>query len=197
MTRDPLHPDRHSAPRTATSSEADAELQRSILAGREFSLADVIGREGSDFMRGESPVPPLKQAIAALNLFISKHLPDSSGALHAILYNWVKSEEGRVGRHVDTPLIALVEIIEQILHNSYGYYEFVRQVDCKWGEMNGERPHFQQPGQAPHPDDEYTHESVQQQLTEFLSTIHQTLTALQEPEPEPQSEDSRQQDTSE
>ncbi|MGB3492456.1 MAG: hypothetical protein WBA57_07000 [Elainellaceae cyanobacterium] len=172
MTSEPA-PDRHPKPHHDRS--ADAELQLDILAGRQFSLADVIGREGSDFMKGESPVPPLMQAIAALNLFISKYLPDSSGALHAILYNWVKSEEGRVSRHVNDPLVALGEIIEQILRNSYGYYEFVRQVDSKWGEMNDERPHFQQPGQAPHPDDEYTHESVRQQLTEFLGVIHQTL----------------------
>lgn len=158
-----------------TRPDVDADLQRDILAGREFSLADVIGREGSDFMKGESPVPPLVQAIALLNRFISNYLPDSAGALQAVLYTWVKSEEGCVSRHVDAPLVALRQIIEQILANSYGYYEFVRQVDCKWGEMNDERPHFQQPGQAPHPDDEYTHASVRQQLTEFLAIIHQTL----------------------
>jgi hypothetical protein len=40
-----------------------------------------------------------------------------------------------------------------------------------WGEMNDERPHFQRPGQPPHPDDEYTHESVYQQLVELSDRL--------------------------
>lgn len=160
---------------TRDRQDSDADLQRQILLGRRFSLADAIGREGGDFMKGVSPVPPLMQAIAAINLFISKYLPDASGALHAILYVWVKSEEGRVSRHIDVPLEALREIIESILSSSHGFYEFVRRVDCKWGEMNDERPYFQRPGQKPHPDDEYTHDSVHRQLTEFCRFIEQVL----------------------
>ena len=41
-------------------SEADAELEREILKGRKFNLAEAIGRmAGPGAMKGESPVPRL------------------------------------------------------------------------------------------------------------------------------------------
>ena len=58
----------------------------------------------------------------------------------------------------------------------------MRQVDIKWGQMYGERPHFQQPGQPPHPDDEYTHESVRQDLLDLQVKLQQYLQAQAEEE---------------
>lgn len=157
------------------SEDETLDLQKDILSGRTFSIAEVIGREGSSFMKGESPVPRVVQVLTEINLFIQQHLPDISGIVQAILFAWVKSDDARVSRYLNSPLMALQEIVENITTDADTLYEFVRQVDCKWGEMNGERPHFQKPGQEPHPDDEFTHESVQIQLSQFLVIVQSHL----------------------
>lgn len=146
------------------------DIQQEILSGREFSLAEVIGREGGSFLKGESPVPKLVQALAEINMFINQNLLDSSGALQAVLSNWVKTDS-RMSQHLDSPLVALSEILSNLIDNQNLLYEFVRQVDRKWGEIYQERPYFQQPGQPPHPDDEYTHESVHLKLVELLDIL--------------------------
>ncbi|NJL84642.1 MAG: hypothetical protein HC890_20060 [Chloroflexaceae bacterium] len=143
-------------------------IQQEILLERKFSLAELIGREGGSFLKGESPVPKLVQVLAEINLFIDQHLVDSSGALQSVLKDWVKNDEARVSRYFETPLAALGEIVTILLENPPLFYEFVRQVDIRWGQLYRDRPYFQRPGQAPHPDDEYTHESVHQHLRDFL-----------------------------
>lgn len=146
------------------------DIQQEILSGREFSLAEVIGREGGSFLKGESPVPKLVQALAEINMFINQNLLDSSGALQAVLCNWVKTDS-RVSQYLNSPLIALGEILSNLIDNQNLLYEFVRQVDYKWGQIYQERPYFQQPGQPPHPEDEYTHESVHLKLIELLEIL--------------------------
>ncbi len=150
------------------TQELEEEIWRDIYQGREFTLADVIAREGGSFMKGESPIPRLVQAETEINTFISQNLPDVSGALQAVLHRWVLEDTARVSQYLNVPLQALLGLLESILDNPSILYELVRQVDMLWGEMNGERPYFQQPGQPPHPDDEYTHESVEQQLAELV-----------------------------
>lgn len=147
-------------------------IQKEILAGREFSLAEVIGREGGSFLKGESPIPRLVQAKNEINLFIDRNLTDSSGALKAVLQMLVTADEACVSRHLNSPLDALREFLEMLVHNPQILYEVVKQVDVQWGQFFGERPYFQQPGQAPHPEDEYTHESVHQQLVELLNSLN-------------------------
>ncbi|MGB3533290.1 MAG: hypothetical protein WBA13_07210 [Microcoleaceae cyanobacterium] len=154
------------------SQELEEKIWCDIIQGRrEFTLADMIAREGGSFMKGESPIPPLKQAQTEINTFITQNLPDVSGALQAVLHRWVLEDTARVSHHFDAPLQALLGLLESILDNPSILYELVRQVDMLWGEMNGERPHFQQPGHPPHPDDEYSHESVQQQLSELVDVL--------------------------
>lgn len=147
------------------------EIQKEIRSGRTFSIAEVIGREGGNFLKGDSPVPRLVQARTEIVIYIKRHLPDHSGALQAILANWVQSDETYVSRHLNAPLQALVEIVESIISNQHMLHEFVRQVDVMWGQMNDERPYFQRAGQAAHPEDEYTHESVHQALTHLLQHV--------------------------
>ena len=149
----------------------DEDIRRDLLRGRKFTLADVIGLEGASFMKGESPVPRLVQVTTEINTFINRNLADSSGALQAVLYRWVEEDTARVSENLNSPLRALLGLLESILENPSLLHELVRQVDMQWGEMNDERPHFQRPGQSPHPDDEYTHESVYQQLVELTSHL--------------------------
>ena len=147
----------------ADDQDEDLLLQQDILDSRPFSIAEAIGREGGTFLKGESTVPKLVQVITAINTFIDRNLRDPSAALQAILHEWIKVDP-RVSKYKETPLAALEEILQSILDNPNLLYELVRQVDIKWGEMYGERPYFQQPGQPPDPRDEYTHESVRQDL---------------------------------
>ena len=135
----------------------------------------MIGREGGSFLKGESPVPKLLQAKVEINLFIDRNLADSSGALKAVLQTLVATDEAYISRHLNSPLEALREFLEMLICNPQLLYEFVKQVDIQWGQFFGERPYFQQPGQPPHPDDEYTHESVQQQLVKLLNSLHSCL----------------------
>ncbi|HIK18672.1 MAG TPA: hypothetical protein IGS53_25795 [Leptolyngbyaceae cyanobacterium M33_DOE_097] len=153
------------------------ELERDILKGRSFSLADVIGKEAGSFMKGDSPVPKLVQATTEILLYIEYNLTDSSGALKAALKTWVQTHEVDVSCHLNSPLNALSKLLEQIVANPELLYEFVRRVDVQWGETYGERPFFQKPGQAPHPDDEYTHESVHQALSGLLASLKASLEA--------------------
>ncbi len=151
-------------------NQKNLDIQRDILSGRQFSLAEAIGREGGSFLKGESPVPKQLQAIAEINRFIDQNLLDSSGALQAVLYNWVKTNS-LVSQHLNSPLTALNEILSQLIDNQNLLYEFVRQVDFKWGQIYDERPYFQQPGQPPHPEDEYTYESVSLKLMKLLEVV--------------------------
>ena len=155
------------------SPDRDSEeelLLQDILRDRPFSLAEAIGREGGTFLKGESTVPKLIQVITAINTFIDRHLKDPSAALQAILHQWVKGDP-RVSKYKENPLVALEEILQSIINNPSLLYELVRQVDIKWGQMYGERPYFQQPGQPPHPNDEYTHESVRQDLLDLQGKL--------------------------
>ena len=148
----------------------DLALQQDILESRPFSIAEAIGREGGTFLKGESTVPKLIQVITAINTFIDRNLIDPEAALQAILHQWVKGDP-RVSQYKETPLMALEQILRSIIDNPSLLYELVRQVDIKWGQMYGERPYFQQPGQPPHPNDVYTHESVRQDLLDLQTKL--------------------------
>ena len=158
-----------------SSADENRKIEQEIRLGHQFSLADVIGQQAGSFLQGDAAIPRLVRANTAINGFIDQHLSDSSGALEAVLRNWVKIEETRISQHLDDPLMALREILLLVTSNLQMLYEFARQVDVKWGEIYGERPRFQQPNQPPHPDDEYTHESVQAKLTDLLKSLEARL----------------------
>ncbi|NEQ44751.1 MAG: hypothetical protein F6K00_14795 [Leptolyngbya sp. SIOISBB] len=152
-------------------SDDDQAIEREIRQGRKFSLADVIGQEGSDFLKGESPVPKLVQVKNELKGFVSLHLRDASGALHAILLEVIQTDDVICSRYFDAPLHALAEMLQPLLTQDAYLREFVRRVDMRWGQLYDERPHFEQPGHPPHPDDEYTIASVRSQLQGLMAAI--------------------------
>ena len=144
--------------------DQEEDLQKDILSDRKYSLAEAIGREGGNFLKGESPVPKLVQVTTEVNLFIDQNLSDSSGALQSVLKRWVKTDP-LLSEHLESPLKGLDQILEKILTQKGLFYEMVREADVKWGQMYQERPYFQKPGDPPHPEDEYTHESVREKLS--------------------------------
>lgn len=147
-------------------------LEQEIRAQRKFSLAEVISREGGNFMKGESAIPRPLQAATEINQFIATHLPNPTGALSTTLQSWAK-EDIRVSRHLDTPLIALAQIIKSLLSEPTTFQEFFRQLAIAQSHLTGDRPHFQKAGQAPHPDADYACGSVRSQLKALLQKIEE------------------------
>ena len=147
------------------------EVQREILAQQKFSMAGAIGRAGSGLMKGESPFSRQEQAIAVLTQWIDQQTTDPSGALKSILRRRVQSNELLLANHLQQPFNALREILDGILASDYALQEFVRQVDVRWGELHQERPLFQRAGQAADPGDEYTYETVRQDLLLLLEKL--------------------------
>jgi len=153
-----------------TSGDADKELEREIRAERKFSLSEALGRmAGPGMMKGVSPVPPKRQAEAAIESYIHKHLPDVAGALRVVLIRFVK-ECDLLLNNFDSPLTALESYIRRVLDSEYLLKELVREGDVEWGRVFGERPLFEQEGHPPHPDDPYTLESVRASLRKLLET---------------------------
>jgi hypothetical protein len=151
--------------------DRDRALQQELRLSRKFSIADAIGQEAGNFMKGASPVPRLVQVKTEIAALLRDHIKDDAGALLAVLQNWITTDEQRVSRYLNAPVGAVQEALEAILKSPDTLYELVRQADAQWGKMYDERPYFQRPGQAPHPDDEYTHESVRQVLTDSLREL--------------------------
>lgn len=152
-------------------------VQGEVRMQQTFTLEGAIGRAAGGAMKGASPVPRLDQAMTELIRFVNQHTHDPSGALKSILRRRIQAGEVIVGQHLEAPLQALQAIVQPVLENDVRLHEFVRQVDVRWGELFCERPHFQQPGQSPHPDDEYTHDSVRRDLVDLLERVSDAQSA--------------------
>ena len=150
---------------------AEELLEEEARAERKFSMAEAIAREAKGMLKGASAVPALTQAQNEIGQFIRDHVRDSSGALVRTLELRLKGNHSLVGSHFDDPLAALGIEVQRILDSDRQLHEFVRQVDQKYGYLFQERPHFQRPGEEPHPEDEYTHESVRAELEQLQARI--------------------------
>ena len=151
----------------------DAELEREVRSKRKFSLGEAIAREGGMSFKGVDAVPPHKQAQTRISQFIRAHVRDNSGALKRHLEVRVTENETLVGTHLGAPLEALRTAVQNILRTDAMLVEFVRQVDQRYGQMYDVRPHFHKAGQDPHPEDEYTHDSVRAALEQLLAAVDQ------------------------
>jgi hypothetical protein len=152
-------------------SPSDAELEREIRQGREFNLADAIGRmAGPGAMKGVSPVSRQQQAEAAIQDYLSRHLPDPSGNLRVALSRQVGGSEILL-KSYDQPLAALADCVRRVLGSEQLLKELVREADVEWGRMFRERPLFEREGQPADPDDPYTIESVRTALAELVTTL--------------------------
>lgn len=151
----------------------DRQIFLEAIAGRERTLADIIGQAGGDFLKGESPVPKIVQCKTELKLFLNDNLRDSEGALLLVLQNYIDEADALISQHQDQPLVALTKTIWGIIDNQALLTEIVRQADFRWGQIYDERPHFNLPGELSHPDDPYTATSVRRQLENLLAVMSQ------------------------
>jgi len=156
-------------------NEQDELIQREILRERKFSIAEAIGREGGSFIKGHSPIPRLDQVISHLTVFIRNNLNDSSRVLMSVLQTTVKNDRMKVAESIEEPMVYLHSLIKSYVDNRGLFYELAREVDFKWGQINNEKPHFQKPGEEPHPDDEYSHEIVEGMLKGLLKKIEENM----------------------
>lgn len=155
--------------------EQDELIQREILRERKFSIAEAIGREGGTFIKGESPMPRLDQVISKITVFIRNNLDDPSRVLMTVLQRTVKNDRISIAESIETPMLYLQSLIKRYLYNPHQLDELAREVDFTWGQINNEKPHFQQPGEPAHPDDEYSHEIVEKMLSDLLGKIEADL----------------------
>jgi hypothetical protein len=152
-------------------SQAGADLEREIRQGREFNLAEAIGRlAGPGAMKGASPVARLQQAEVEIESWLRRHLADAAGALQVALLRRIAGSELLLENY-DRPLVALAGCCQQVLGSDYHLKELVREADTEWGRVFGERPHFEREGSPPHPDDSYTVESVRSALSELVRQL--------------------------
>jgi hypothetical protein len=152
-------------------SEANAELEREIRKGREFTLAEAIGRlAGPGAMKGESPIARMQQAEMEIESWLGSHLSDTGGALRVVLHRHVKHSELLLD-NFDQPLVVLAGYCQRILNSAYLLAELVRDADIEWGRVMDERPYFEKEGSPRHPDDPYTVESVRNALSVLLKQL--------------------------
>lgn len=156
-------------------SENDEIIQREILLERKFSIADAIGREGCNFIKGESPIPLLDQVVSEISVFIQNNINDTSRILMSVLQRTVKNDRVKIAENIERPFSYLHRLIKSYIDNPNLLYEITWEVDFTWGQIHNEKPYFQKPGEPPHPDDEYSHETVKEKLKDLLVKIENKI----------------------
>jgi hypothetical protein len=152
-------------------SEANAELEREILKGHKFTMAEAIGRlAGPGAMKGESPVALLQQAEVEIEYSLRRHLTDAGGALVVVLHRHIKGSDLLLN-NFDQPLLVLAGYCQRVLDSDYLLRELVRDADIEWGRVMGERPYFETEGSPNDPDDPYTVDSVRLALSGLLEHL--------------------------
>jgi hypothetical protein len=154
-----------------TTSEAEAELQREIRAGRKFTLSEAIGRmAGPGAMKGVSPMSNKQQAENIIAETLRSYLSDTSCALRTVLLRRLANSE-QLLHNYDHPLKFLAEWLRRVLASEERLKDVVMETDIEWGHINSERPYFEKEGSAPHADDPYTFESVKKTLSKLLEML--------------------------
>jgi hypothetical protein len=150
---------------------SDAELEREIRQGRKFTAQEAMGRMiGPGAMKGASPVSPVQQAETAIGNWLSVNLPDTTGALQAVLHRRLK-ESALLRDNLEQPLVALSAYCQKVLASDLHLEDLVREADAEWGRRMDERPHFDRKGSPPDPDDPYTKDSVRAALERVVTQI--------------------------
>ena len=161
---------------TTPAKDPKTDLEREVRQGRKFTLSEAIARlAGPGMMKGVSPISRMTQAGVAIENYLNRHLTDSAGALRTILLRRIRQSEFLLNNY-DQPLVVLAGCIQRALDSEYLLKELVREADIEWGQVFGERPHFEIEGRAPDPDDPYTLASVRCSMTLLIERLSQDIT---------------------
>ena len=149
-------------------SSSDEELEREIRKGRKFTLAEAIGRmAGPGAMKGASPVARKEQAAVEIEDWLRRHMSAAHGELQVVLLRRIKGSELLL-HNCEQPLSVLTAYCQRILDSDYLLQELVREADVEWGQVQGERPYFENEGGPAHPEVVYTLKSVREALAELM-----------------------------
>ena len=97
-------------------------------------------------------------------------MTNTGGVLGVVLLRNV-AQSDRLLADFDRSLAVLARYIRRVLGSDYLLRELVREADVEWGQMFGERPHFERPDRPPDPDDPYTVESIRAALARLVDTL--------------------------
>jgi hypothetical protein len=152
-------------------TDTDAELEREIRKGRKFTVAEAIGRmAGPGAMKGVSPITLKQQTMVAIENWLRQHMCASEGELQTILLRRIGASELLLHCY-ERPLFLLAACCQKVLDSEYLLKDLVNEADVEWGQVQGERPHFDREGLAPDLDDPYTIESVRSALTGLVEQV--------------------------
>lgn len=152
----------------------EVELEREVRAGRQFSLAEAIGRAAGDLMKGASPATRRHQAEAVIEEVLERRLADAEGALSVVLERRVLDSEELLERGYAEPVAALAAIVRRLLDSPGGLRRFVHEVDAEWGRLYSQRPFFESETAPPRPGDPYTVESVRAALETLQHALRES-----------------------
>ncbi len=153
------------------AAEEKALIEREARLGRRFTLADAIGKlAGPGAMKGVSPIARLQQAEAEIADFLRFNLAAPPGLLGGVVSRRINGSELLLN-NFGQPLVVLAACVQRALVSEHLLKALVREADIEWGRVFGERPHFEQEGRPPHPDDPYTLDSVRSSLSQLLDKL--------------------------
>ena len=153
------------------AADSDDDLTAEIRRGRRFDLAEAVGREAGDALKGASPVAPDRQLLLAAGELLRRHLVDSEGSLISTILVRLEGNPPLLARHYGDPRGLLLAWVDSVLANRLAVTDLVRQVDARWGRDYGEKPRFESDKRAPDPDDPYTVAGVYAQLNDLRTAL--------------------------
>jgi hypothetical protein len=152
-------------------AEADAALEWEIRKDRKFTLEEAVARmAGPGAMKGESPVPRMRQAEVEIESWLQSHLADAGGALGVVLLRRIKGSELLLN-NFEQPLAVLSEFFKQVLESDVQLESLVRDADVEWGRTMDERPFFEVEGRPCCADDPYTFAAVRNVFIGLLDQL--------------------------
>ncbi len=161
----------HPADQRAQADQPDQDLERQILRGRRFGLAEAIGRAAGGSLKGASPIPDRRQALLDMGALLESRLVDPEGSLRAVIQRELAQSPDLRDTRPDTATADLIRWTRAVLETPWRLEELVRQADVRWGRDYTEKPHFNRPGSRPDPEDPYTPDSVREALRGLLRQL--------------------------
>lgn len=166
-----------SEPEDRAQEISDADLEREVREGRQFTLEEAIARlAGPGMLKGESPVGRLQQAEFEIESWLRTHVLDAGGTLVAVMHRRIKGSELLLN-NFEQPLIVLASYCKDLLASDCQLDAVVREADVEWSRVMGERPYLQMPGAPQHPNDPYTADSVRRSISQILQQLEVASTA--------------------
>ena len=145
--------------------------EQEILRGRRFNLAEAVGRQAAGALKGASPVAGTKQLLLEVEHLLDLHLYDPEGSLLQTIVASLAANPPLLAQNLSDAPGLLRSHLQGMLDSPTELDLLVRQADARWGRDYQERPHFNAPGQTPHPDDPYTPDQVRRELERFLTHL--------------------------